>query len=396
MPDITIIGTGVVGLTSALLLAQNSCLQILVLDAKSDIPSWQPDHYDPRVYAITPSSQKTLNTINAWPDIVAKRAGCFKFMEVWDGASKGKIRFSHQELNLNELGFIVEENLLRSVLYEKIKNLPNIELKSPIILESLEEHSEGVELQCQGLPAIKTKLVIGADGIHSWVRGQAGIAMTVQDYHHTALIAHVYTEKTHQDTAWQCFVSGNPYPAGPLAFLPLADAHKSSIVWSVQREKAEILLSLSDNDFAATVTKAFEERLGQISQVSTRYSFPLYERQAERYVKNHIALVGDAIHTLHPLAGQGVNLGISDATCLARVIQQALQKGRAYHSYDTLRRYERERKRNNALMLAAVKGLKYLFENENEIIKRVRSQGLNFTDKMSLLKNLFVAHAISS
>lgn len=396
MHDITIIGTGIVGLINALLLAQNTRLQILVMDAKSYTPSWQLEHYDTRVYAITPATQKALKNINAWQDLVAKRISCFKYMEVWDSAGSGRIRFNHQELNVAELGFIVEENLIRSILHEKIKTKPNIELKSPIILERLQEYPDYIELSCQGLPSIKTKLLIGADGAHSWVRDAAGIPIKTYDYQHTALIAHVHTEMPHQMTAWQCFVSSEKYPLGPLAFLPLADACQSSIVWSIAPEKAEELLKLDDGSFCEIVAQAFGHRLGKVTQVSKRHSFPLYERRAGHYIKNRIALIGDAIHTIHPLAGQGVNLGVGDAACLAEVIKQALQKGRDYASYHTLRSYERERKRNNVLMLATVRLLKCLFESKKQTVKLMRNHGLNIANSAALLKNLFASQAMSS
>jgi 2-octaprenylphenol hydroxylase len=395
MYDLIIIGSGIVGLMNALLLAQNTPFKIAILDAKVPRFTWSAADYDSRVYAITPASQQLLKKLALWSTLEAKRLSPFMHLSVWDAAGGGEIHFNHAELQVPVLGYILEENLLRGSLLEKLQDYPQLELLCPLQPCALEEREEFVELQFANAKPLRTKLLIGADGAESWVREAAGFDLRITAYQHSSLIAQVQTELPHEYTARQVFLSGKGIPAGPLAFLPLADVHQSSIVWSTLPAEAEHLLQLDDKVFQQRLGEAFGFRLGQIVAVTKRHLFPLYERHVTAYVKNRLALLGDAAHSLHPLAGQGLNLGIADAACLAEVIIQAYKKGRDFSSRASLRRYERARKGNNALMLSTVKLLKNLFAREEKSLQQLRSHGLRFSNRLSIVKALFARYAMS-
>lgn len=399
MYDVTIMGGGIVGLVQALLLAKEPGLRIALVEAKPLRFDWSVSDYDARVYAITPASQQLLEGLDLWSQVLAKRVSPYTRMQVWDGRGGGELTFDQAQLNVSVLGYILEENLLREVLFSQVSKQAQIDFLCPRTFSLLEEQEDSLVLRespSRSFPSLRSKLLIGADGAHSWVREQAGIALQIHDYQHTALIAQVETEESHQQTARQVFLCDKRFPKGPLAFLPLAAAHQSSIVWSTSREEAEQLLHLEENAFQNLLASAFAFRLGKIRSISKRKIFSLYERQAEKYVKNRLALIGDAAHTLHPLAGQGINLGLADAQFLAEVLHQARQKDRDFASLPTLRRYERARRGDNLIMQAAVKLLKSIFTSENTGLSLVRNQGLIATNHFPLLKNFFAHYAMGT
>ncbi len=317
-------------------------------------------------------------------------------MQVWSSQG-GELTFDHAQLRVPVLGHILEENLLRTALFEKVQEKPQIDFFCPRTFHSLQEKENYFELSGpSSQSSLCAKLIVGADGAQSWVREQAGIALRVHDYQHSALIAQVETESPHLKTARQVFLCDKKFPTGPLAFLPLSEAHHCSIVWSTAPNEAERLLHLEESAFQELLSEAFDFRLGKILAVSKRQIFPLFERHAESYVKNRLALIGDAAHTLHPLAGQGVNLGIADARTLAEVIGLALQKNRDFASFSTLRRYERICRGDNQLMQAAVKLLKTLFTNENRGLSFMGSKSLGLTNHCHPLKNFFAYYAMGT
>lgn len=389
MYDILIVGSGVVGLTQALLLAQDKMLRIGLVDSKVPEALWSEETYDARVYAITQSSQEILERIGVWPSIQGKRLSPFKRMRVWDSDGKGELCFDHAELRVPMLGHIIEESLLRTSLLEKLSQTPEIDFLCPLELTALQEKEDSIELCLDSKEPLRARLVIGADGGQSWIRAQGRFSLRERDYQHASLIAEVKTEKPHEETAQQVFLSSKAFTKGPLAFLPLEDPHTSSIVWSTTPLRSNDLRNMEEDAFCDLLTEVFEARLGKIKSVSKRQTFALKERHVDSYVKNRLALVGDAAHTLHPLAGQGVNLGLSDAKALAQVIFQALTKRRDFASYSNLRPYERFRKSENSLMLFTVKLLKSLFESENKSLIYFRNQGLTIINQMTWLKAFF-------
>lgn len=387
--DVIIVGGGIVGLTLALLLAESD-RHIALLDKKGDVGSFNHAQYDVRVSAVTPASVRLFEQLSVWDDMVALRVSPFTHMHVWDGDGRGKIEFDAASVGVTELGYIVENNVMLQVLWQRVAASAHITVLNDIQLEYLQRHEHNPNIELHGSNTVlSAPLIIGADGAQSWLRQAAHIAITERDYQHHALVCTVKTEKAHDKTARQRFM-----PQGPLAFLPLATVQDSSIVWSSAPMLINTLMQLSDEDFAIALTEAFQSQLGAIIAVGPRAQFPLIMRHAQHYVQPGLALVGDAAHTIHPLAGQGLNLGLADAALLAELVLQDYAYKSERVKYSTLRRYERARKADNATMLAAMDGFKQLFGNDIPVIKWLRHRGLNLTDRLDFVKSLILQKAM--
>lgn len=388
--DVIIVGSGTVGSLAALALAKDTSLTIGILDSQSPSQSYSTK-FDHRVSAISLHSERIFKKLRVWNKITQKRATPYTHMHVWEELGKGKIDFDCRDIQEQSLGYIIEDTVTRTSLYETFPEYPNIHFLHPIKLIGLQEKSDCIELLAEDNRVFTAKLLIGADGANSWVRSEAMIELETVDYHHTALVTTVKTSSSHQSTAWQRFLRN-----GPLAFLPLYDQHMSSIVWSTIPSHAEELLAMDSSAFCEALGDAFEKKLGYILETDKRFHFPLQMRHVKKYVKERIALIGDAAHTIHPLAGQGVNLGILDAVFLVDTIRNALKKERQFYSLATLRTYERARKLDNLTMLKMVEFLKFLYTNDKTIFQSIRSLGLNFTDRTSFIKNFFVNYAVGN
>lgn len=388
--DVIVVGSGIVGMTFALLLAKNTALKIALLDSKPKDSPNRTLEYDFRVSAINLFAKKKFAECGVWPLIQAKRVSSFTDMSVWDEAGRGEIHFDSASLNENELGFIIEDSVMRESLFEQMRTCPNIHYHCPVALLTQKTTQDGVMLTSdQGV--WQGSLLVGADGAHSWVRNAVGIELKTRDYGHTALVATVQTELPHAQRARQVFLS-----QGPLAFLPLNEPHYSSVVWSSVPDYAAYLLTLADADFKTELRDRFAKKLGDILTVSKRYTFPLHMRHAKDYVRDRVALIGDAAHTLHPLAGLGVNLGIKDAQVLADVMSEAYKNGRQFFSFHTLRRFERERKGDTVLMLGMVGALQQLFASEKKSVQWARTRGLRLTNQLSLIKKILANYAMGN
>ncbi len=383
--DVVIVGAGIVGATLACALAA-SRLRIAIVE--HELPAAAPTgDYDLRVSAITPGSRVILGGVGAWAGIAQQRVCPVEQMHVWDASGTGAIHFDSADIGEPHLAYIIENNAIRAALIERIGRCTNVELCCPRDVDTVDVANSRVELRLTDGTQISASVVIGADGPRSRVRQQASIDLTAWGYAQQGIVATVATEQPHANTAWQRFLS-----TGPLAFLPLADG-RCSIVWSVDSEQADTLLAHEDAQFLESLATAFGDRLGAVVATSTRAAFPLQRAHAKRYVDSRIALIGDAAHTVHPLAGQGVNLGLLDAAVLAEVLLDADGAGRDIGSVPVLRRYERWRKGNNLAMLAVTDGLKRLFGNSMEAVARVRNLGLDVTDSVRPVKNMFMRRA---
>lgn len=388
--DIIIVGGGVVGAVAALALANNTSLKIAILESQPVITAWDAKKYGFRVSAMSLASKKILQKLQVWESICDKRISPYHEMHVWDEMGNGAIHFDCASVNEAALGCIIEDEVTRVSLMEKIIQHPKIHAISPVKLLGLNHCNDRVELQAEE-KTYSASLLIAADGANSWVRTQAFMDAKIYDYQQTAIVSMVQTELSHQSTAWQRFLT-----TGPLAFLPLQDKNQSSIVWSVSHDLAKELLLLHDEQFCHRLGEAIEYKLGNILHTSKRYSFPLKMLHVKNYIKDRIVFIGDAAHCIHPLAGQGLNMGLLDAAALTEIIIDAVQKGRDYSQSYVLRRYERWRKSDNATMLTAVDLLKKFFNNPNTLVKNLRNTGLSFTNRLSFIKNYFMNYALGN
>ncbi len=382
--DIIIVGAGMVGSTLACALG-NSHLKVAVIEAYQSDFNWSENSHDIRVSALTHASQHIFENIGTWKSMQADGAAAYNKMHVWDATGQGQIHFDSVDVAQADLGHIVENRIIQKAVQNRLSDFDNIDLLMPLKLQALDSKIDGlIELTTSEDGKLTTDLIVGADGANSWVRKQAEIGLDSWAYHQTAVVCNVTTSESNQNACWQQFM-----PEGPLAFLPLSDG-QSSIVWSTTEEKAQALLNMDEQLFSQELQVTFGSSLGRIQLSSERGAFPLRLRHAKNYVKEHLALVGDAAHTVHPLAGQGVNLGLLDAVVLAEEILRAHEKKRNIGSLATLRRYERRRKGDNITMLAAMDGFKKLFSNDISPVKLLRNSGLNFVDNLPLLKNMMI------
>lgn len=388
LSDIIIVGGGMVGLTLACLLAQQTSLSITVLESQAETVGWDEDNYHHRVSAIAVSSSQLFQSINIWQALSAKRVSPFTEIAVWDANDKGYLSFHSREVASPYLGHIIENNLIQAVMMDKIATFPHVQYHKNVTLTNYHEADGQVYLTSDNA-IYAAKLAIAADGGNSWLRKMAGIAIDRHDYHQRGIVATVETSLPHQTVARQIFLN-----SGPLAFLPLASPTTSSIVWSLPNEEATRMLQLDDAAFKCALAAAFKHKLGDIVSVSKRYAFPLAKQQASYYVKSRVVLVGDAAHTVHPLAGQGVNIGLLDAASLAEIIIENVKQRRDIANPLSLRRYERWRKAENLTLLTGVDIIKRVFATDHHGLQSVRTIGLNFIQRNRWLKNIFTKHAI--
>ena len=312
----------------------------------------------------------------------------FTGIQVWDAVTQSQIQFDSTDIAESKLGFIIENTVIQSTLTEKIKQLPQVTFISPVKLVSCHAHATHVDLTTDDGRIFSAKLAVAADGAQSWLREQAGIDINITDYEQTAIVATVTTALPHQKIARQVFLE-----SGPLAFLPLEPEHLSSIVWSVPGAEAKRLLALDEYQFRLELAQAFSHRLGDVTHTEQRFAFPLQKQQAHHYIKPRVALIGDAAHTVHPLAGQGVNMGLLDAVSLASVISEAIQQRRDFSSSHQLRRYERWRKADNFALMNGIDAIKNIFASDKKTIQGVRAFGLDMVNRMTWIKNIFTRHA---
>jgi 2-octaprenylphenol hydroxylase len=385
--DVAIVGGGMVGLTLALAL-KNCDISVVVIEAQlGDKPlSQQPEL---RVSALSLASENILRNLDIWQYLDDKRMLPYENMQVWDKDSFGKIKFSHEQVEQTHLGHIIENQSVRRCLWQEIEKHNNIELLAPHKITKLVFGQQESFITLDNDSMLSARLVVGADGANSYVRQQAALPLTFWDYDHHAIVATVKTELVHQNTARQIFT-----PSGPLAFLPLWNENCCSIVWSQQVPQAEHLMALSDEEFNKALTASFDGRLGLCTLLSERQSYPLKMRYARQWLKDRVVLVGDAAHTIHPLAGQGANLGMLDAAALAEQIISLAEEGKDIGLAKNLRPYERWRKTEAVKMIASMEAFKRLFAGTNPFKKLLRDVGLSSINYLPGAKQKFIQQAM--
>lgn len=385
--DVMIIGGGMVGLTLACALGQQE-FSVAVVEAYEPSDIRLEDEFELRVSAISKSSQQVFQNINAWQGMLKRRASPYQHMHVWDATGDGKIHFDAADLGVDVLGHIIENKAVQFSLYEQCQKLSSVDLFCPQQVVEINYSEQKSEVILNDGRCITSNLLVGADGANSKVRDAAGITINKSAYQQKGVVAVVKSTQANQSTAWQRFL-----PTGPLAFLPLSDG-RCSIVWSAEDQRADELLAMDDESFCRELEQAFDYTLGKVESIGQRAAFPLIRRHADEYVKKGLALIGDAAHTIHPLAGQGVNLGVLDAAALAETIIAARAKGQNIASLSTLRKYERWRRADNSLMMYSMSGFKNLFSNEQSSLSLMRNAGLNLVNSMGPVKHKFMRHAL--
>ncbi len=395
--DVVIVGAGIAGASLAVALS-GAGLSIALVEAQAlespPLPVARDLHsFDPRVSALTPRSRAFLETLGAWDAIAAYRYCSYRHMTVWDAEGTGQIEFDHSEVNAPELGLIVENRAIISALLARVTAAAEISLLSPVALRSCSRlDASGMLLELAGGHTLQADLLVAADGALSRVREMMGFHSREWDYGHRAIAATIEVAHPHEDTAWQRFL-----PSGPLALLPLPGAdghHYCSIVWSLQEHLVDAVMALDDQAFCVALEQACESRLGAVLGSSRRFAHPLRQRHAVDYVQAGVALVGDAAHTIHPLAGQGINLGLQDVAVLAEEIVAGHACGVSAGQLELLRRYQRRRKGENLMMMGAMDGFKRLFEQQSLPLRWLRNAGMRTVDQLLPLKQQLMRHAM--
>lgn len=391
--DVVIVGGGMVGTSIAAALS-GSDIQVALIEPNE--PQQPPaelnncEDYDVRVSAITAQSQSFLEKVGAWNLIPGNKLSPYTGMQVWDAEGTGQVEFSAAELHVDCLGTIVENRETVWALQQTINGCENIHQIREWVSHIDNQSDDGTTpLFLTTSEQLNAKLIIGADGALSRVKQWAEFGNREWDYHHKAIVATVKTAQPHQEIAWQRFRQ-----QGPLALLPMAEPNTCSIVWSTSEEECDAMLALNDEDFCQALTSAFEARLGEVTAVGPRAAFPLRQRHAKTYVVPGIALVGDAAHTIHPLAGQGVNLGFKDAAALSEEIQRAIKAGISPGDISVLKRYERRRQGDNLAMMAVMESFKRLFAAEQPLLRWMRNEGMRLFNKASMVKQHIVMQAM--
>ncbi len=387
--DAVIVGGGMVGAATALGLAQQN-FEVLLLEQNEIDLAWNPDsEFRVRVSALTRASEKVLKNLGAWDGVLARRYHAFTAMHVWDEVSPGEVHFSAREMSEDNLGYTVENDVVQAALWEKIQQTENISVLYGADINRVEMDEQAAVLEINGAGSIQTELLIGADGAFSKLRQMAGIELETNDYDQCAVVGCVKTELSHQDTCWQRYTEN-----GPFAFLSM-DQNVSSIAWYLPTHKMDWALSLDDETFAREISQASDYRLGQVVKVGERSAFPLVRRHAEHYVKPHFALVGDAAHTIHPQAGQGVNLGLLDAAALIETVSLARQQNKSWGAFAVLRKYERWRRGDNAIVQLSMEAFDWLFKQDSGLKTVFRKTLLPLADRMTLMKNWLMGQALN-
>ncbi len=393
--DVLVVGGGMIGSALALGLSRQGWQVGLIEGAPVERlwerpkPAADVDSFEPRVSAISLASERLLQDLGAWPRVQAGRHCGYREMIVWDGDGTGRIHFDAAELHARLLGTIVENRNIVRALFESLAE-SDVTLIDGVRVQSW---ARGESVQLEDGRLLAADLVVGADGAMSRLRQWSGLATREWDYDQHAIVGTVRTSQSHRFTAWQSFT-----PTGPLAFLPLnnesGDEHFCSFVWSQDAAEARRLMALGADRFRQELEAAIEGELGEVLEVSKRFSFPLRQRHAKDYVTDGLALVGDAAHTIHPLAGQGANLGYGDVRVLLDELSRAKELGLNPGDDLVLARYQRRRKGENLTMMAAMEGFKQLFARDELPVRWLRNAGMRWFDKLAPLKNRIAAEAM--
>ncbi len=385
--EVIVAGGGMTGAATACILALGG-VEVALLDVHNPPREWPADSTDLRVSALTRASRNIMEGIGVWEAMCKRGVSAYREMHVWDARADGELHFDCADTEFNELGHIVENRVTVASLWDLLETLPKAKILCPAKVADMFSDRGCRQVILEDGRKFEAELVIAADGRASDLRTRTGIAVTGWDYQQEGLVATVATGSSHRESAWQRFLD-----EGPLAFLPLKNG-QSSIVWTLSPETAQSYLTMPDHEFLKHLEKASDGILGGMLEVGPRASFPLRFQYANQYIDERFALVGDAAHAMHPLAGQGANSGLLDAAAIAELILQAKQLGRPVASRRLLRQYERWRKGDNLAMMASMDALKRIYGVSLQPLVQARSKGMNWIDHSSVLKNFLNRYAM--
>lgn len=377
--DVIVVGGGVVGATCALALAGRD-LEVVLVEGQAPAP-WSAQQPDLRVYAFAPDNAALLAQLGVWQAVRDARAQAYRRMRVWDAAGGGELCFDADRLGRSHLGWIVEHALLADRLWAALP-AAGVQVRCPARVEAMEQDASGVRLRLDDGTRLDARLVVAADGAASTVRQLAGLPVHGHDYAQRGLVGYLRSERPHEDTAWQRFL-----PSGPLAVLPCT-AGRSSIVWTLPNAEAARVLALDDAAFSHELTTAFGARLGQLQIDSPRAAFPLKLQLARQYVEGRVLAIGDAAHVVHPLAGQGVNLGLRDVAGLRQLVAEAQARRAEWDTPHRLQRWARTRRSENTVAAYTFDGINTLFSNDELHTTLARGPLLGLAGKLPPLTNL--------
>ncbi len=379
--DVIVVGGGIVGLTAALAMAKRH-YSVAVIDTGS--LTVDPLVIDLRVYAINQASQTLLQQLNAWQHLDMSRVSPYQHMHVWDATNGSHIEFDSRVIAAPNLGAIIEESVLKHALLKEVSASEAISLFPNNTVHEINDDEDSIKVSSE-THTWEGQLLMIADGANSPSRQKLKVALTSWSYNQNALVAMVHTEKPHENTAYQVF-----NPDGPLAFLPLANSHQCSIVWSTDTMRAQNLMKLDEAEFNAQLNQAFAHRLGETKIISARHKFPLQMRHVKQYAGARWLLLGDAAHTIHPLAGLGLNVGLADVAAWLKCLDK--EKG-VLVSRKMLGAYQRERKHAVWQIIALMEGFKRIFSQSLLPVTSLRGIGLTACNNFAPLKRLFIQHA---
>ena len=388
---VTIVGAGPIGAALALALSQrHPAHSVALIDAALHPPVFDVNTApDARVFAINPASQQLFASLGIWDTISNARSQPFERMHVRDANGTGSIDFSAEDDASDPyLGYLIEANLIQAVLFDALREAKNVDILSGTTISDVQNGPDHLTIETSDGQRFSTELLCAADGARSSTRTLFKMPVTEKHTGQCAVVANFYHEKDHSNCAWQIF-----HETGPLAFLPLSDfncRHLSSMVWSLDQQVSQTVTQMSDAEFVAAVKQATEAHFGEIALASPRFDFELIQRHAVDYVSSHFALVGDAAHSIHPLAGLGANIGYADVAALVRELDRASQRNLSWGDVPILKRYQRARRLENELVLQSMTGFRVLFGTDNPWVASIRNTGLNLVNALSPLKRHIV------